>query len=150
MKLKVPPAVVAVFHIGLMWLTSSIIAIGYIPLPGADWVAAALLFAGGLFGVAGLYEFYRHRTSIDPHKPTKTTSLVTSGIYQLSRNPMYVALFFLLIAYATVLQNIVNLFILPLFIWYMNRFQIIPEEEAMEEKFGEAYRDYKAEVRRWL
>lgn len=75
---------------------------------------------------------------------------MTGGIYKVSRNPMYVGLFFLLLAYATMLQNIANLTVLPLFIWYMNRFQIIPEEEVMEEKFGDAYLEYKSEVRRWL
>jgi protein-S-isoprenylcysteine O-methyltransferase Ste14 len=109
-----------------------------------------LLIVAGIFGVAGLYEFFRNGTSVDPHKPEKATTFVTSGIYQVSRNPMYVALFFILIAYATALQNIINLMVLPLFIWYMNRFQIIPEEEVLEDKFGDAYHNYKTEVNRWL
>lgn len=150
MKLKIPPAVVTAICLGLMWLLDYLIHIGYTPLPGARLVAVILLGVAAFFGISGLYQFYKNRTSIDPHKPTKASNLVTSGIYQLSRNPMYVALFFLLLAYATMLQNIANLLVLPLFIWYMNRYQIIPEEEVMEEKFGDAYRVYQSEVRRWL
>lgn len=150
MKLKIPPAILLALCIGLMWLLDYLIPIGFTPLPGARLVAIILLVIGAFFGIAGLFQFYKHRTSIDPHKPTKASSLVTGGIYQLSRNPMYMALFFLLLAYATVLQNIANLLVLPLFIWYMNRYQIIPEEEVMEEKFGDAYREYQSEVRRWL
>lgn len=150
LKLKIPPAVVAALCIGLMWALNNVIAIGYTPLPGNRLVAGMLLLGGGIFGVAALYEFYRNGTSLDPHKPTKASHFVTSGIYQVSRNPMYVALFFILLAYATALQNIVNLLVLPLFVWYMNRFQILPEEEVMEKKFGDAYRNYKTEVNRWL
>lgn len=150
MKLKIPPALVAAISAGLMRLVAEFIPLGRLILPGANWVAATLLAAGGVFGVMGLFEFYRNGTSIDPHKPGKAKALVTGSVYQYSRNPMYLALFFLLMAYASILQNVLNLVFLPLFIWYMNRYQIIPEEEVMEEKFGEAYLDYKSEVRRWL
>ena len=150
MKLKIPPALVAAILAGLMRLIALYIPLGSLILPGASWVASALLLVGAILGVVGLYQFYRNGTSIDPHKPSKTKTLITDGVYSYSRNPMYLALFFLLIAYASVLQNVLNLLVLPLFIWYMNRYQIVPEEEIMEEKFGEAYQKYKSEVRRWL
>lgn len=140
----------AVIVAGLMRLVELFLPFGSLTLPGAYWVAGLLTVAGGVLGVVGLVQFYRNSTSIDPHKPEKTRLLVTEGIYQYSRNPMYLALFFLLIAYASILQNVLNLFLLPLFIWYINRYQIIPEEEAMEEKFGDEYREYKSRVRRWF
>ena len=150
MKLKIPPALVAAILAGLMRLVALYIPLGSLILPGANWVAGALLAVGAILGVVGLYQFYSNGTSIDPHKPSKTKALVTDGVYSYSRNPMYLALFFLLIAYASILQNVLNLLLLPLFIWYMNRYQIVPEEEIMEKKFGEAYERYKSEVRRWI
>ena len=150
MKLKIPPALVAAIIAGLMRMVSVYLPFGSLTLFGAYWVAGLLVVAGGVLGMVGLFQFYRNGTSIDPHNPQKTRSLVTGGIYQYSRNPMYLALFFLLIAYASILQNVLNLVLLPLFIWYMNRYQIIPEEEVMEEKFGDEYREYKSKVRRWL
>lgn len=150
MKLKIPPALVAAIIAGLMRTVSVYLPFGSLTLFGAYWVAGVMLFAGGVLGMVSLFQFYRNGTSIDPHKPQKARSLVTGGIYQYSRNPMYLALFFLLIAYASILQNVLNLVLFPLFIWYMNRYQIIPEEEVMEEKFGDQYREYKSRVRRWL
>lgn len=150
MKLKIPPALVAAIIAGLMRTVSVYLPFGSLTLFGAYWVAGVMLFAGGVLGMVSLFQFYRNGTSIDPHKPQKARSLVTGGIYQYSRNPMYLALFFLLIAYASILQNVLNLVLFPLFIWYMNRYQIIPEEEVMEEKFGDQYREYKSRVRRWF
>jgi protein-S-isoprenylcysteine O-methyltransferase Ste14 len=150
MKLTIPPAIVTAITAGAMQLVAMYIPLGSLRLPGSRLLAALLLIVSGVFGVLGLYQFYRKSTSIDPHKPSKASTLVTDGIYQYSRNPMYLALFFLLIAYATILQNVLNLFVFPVFIWYMNRYQIIPEEEVMEEKFGSEYLEYKSEVHRWL
>lgn len=150
MKLKIPPALVAAIIAGLMRMVSVYLPFGSLTLFGAYWVAGLMVVAGGVLGMVSLFQFYRHGTSIDPHKPQKARSLVTGGIYQYSRNPMYLALFFLLIAYASILQNVLNLVLFPLFIWYMNRYQIIPEEEVMEEKFDDQYREYKSKVRRWL
>lgn len=150
MKLKVPPALVAAIIAGLMRLVAEYIPLGSLTLPGASWMAGMLMILASVFGVVGLVQFYRDGTTIDPHKPQKVKALVTGGVYQYSRNPMYLALFFLLIAYASILQNVLNLLVLPLFIWYMNRYQIIPEEEIMEKKFGDEYQKYKNKVRRWL
>lgn len=150
MKLKIPPALVAAIIAGLMRMVSVYLPFGSLTLFGAYWVAALMMVAGGVLGVVGLFQFYRSGTTIDPHKPQKARSLVTGGIYKYSRNPMYLALFFLLIGYASILQNVLNILLLVLFIWYMNRFQIIPEEEVMEEKFGDEYQEYKSQVHRWL
>jgi protein-S-isoprenylcysteine O-methyltransferase Ste14 len=150
MKLKIPPALIAAIVAGLMRLVALYIPFGSLVLPGAYWVAATLLAVAVGLGLVGLFQFYQSGTTIDPHKPEKTQALVTDGIYRYSRNPMYLALFFLLIAYASLLQNVLNLVFFPLFIWYMNRYQIIPEEEVLEEKFGNTYLEYQSQVRRWL
>jgi len=76
--------------------------------------------------------------------------MVTSGIYRLSRNPMYVGILLMLAAWAVYLANILSASWLPLFVGYMNRFQITPEENALLAKFGGAYASYLKTVRRWL
>ena len=108
------------------------------------------LLAGAVFGFFALLSFYRKRTSIDPHKPEKASVLITDGLYSVSRNPMYLGLLLLLIAYGFYLGSLLSLLVIPFFVWYMNRWQIEPEEEVMLEKFGEEYRKYRSEVRRWL
>jgi protein-S-isoprenylcysteine O-methyltransferase Ste14 len=75
---------------------------------------------------------------------------VTSGVYRHSRNPMYVALASLLFGLAAALDVPLGFLGPLLFITYMNRFQIRPEEKALEARFGAPYLAYKQRVRRWL
>ncbi len=109
---------------------------------------AALL--GVIFGILGVIAFRQAKTTADPFKPETASTLVKSGIYRVSRNPMYLGLALLLLAWAIYLGSVWSLLGIVVFVHYMNRFQIIPEEEAMEKLFGQEYRVYKAKVRRWL
>ena len=83
-------------------------------------------------------------------QPQQTSELVTTGIYRLSRNPMYLGLLLVLTSWGIYLSNFLVLAVLPLFIFYITKFQIIPEERVMREKFGESFQDYKQSVRRWI
>lgn len=150
LKLKIPPVVVVLIFGMLMWgidyyIRSVILSFGF-----AQWIAALFFILGGLLGVIGLIQFYWNATTINPHRPDNTSELVTNGIYSISRNPMYLALLFILIGYGCYLGNLSTLLLIPFFIAYMNRYQIIPEEEIMAEKFQDVYLSYKSEVRRWL
>lgn len=150
MKLKIPPAIVTLISGALMWLIDRYLTIEWLEVGGSFWIVLTFLAIGGLFGLLGLFQFYNHSTSIDPHKPDKASYLVTDGIYSISRNPMYVGLVFFLAGYGFYLGDLLTLLVLPLFVGYMNRYQIIPEEEVMAEKFGDDYLRYKSQVRRWL
>jgi protein-S-isoprenylcysteine O-methyltransferase Ste14 len=150
MNLTIPPVIVTLICGGLMWTFDRYLHTGWLNFDIALWVTVVFCSTGGIFGLLGLVQFYRHSTSIDPHKPDKASDLVTDGIYGISRNPMYVGLLFILAGWGFYLENLLTLLVLPLFVEYMNRFQIIPEEKAMEEKFGDEYLRYKNEVRRWL
>jgi protein-S-isoprenylcysteine O-methyltransferase Ste14 len=109
-----------------------------------------LVIVGVSFDVCGLLAFRQLKTTINPMSPNKTSALVTGGIYRLSRNPMYVGLFLFLMAWAIQLSMLWP-FIGPiLFVIYITRFQITPEERVMESKFGDEYSIYKNKVRRWL
>lgn len=83
-------------------------------------------------------------------QPGKASALVTGSVYRLSRNPMYVGLALLLAAWAVYLSMLWPFLGPVLFVLYMNRFQIGPEERVMRGKFGEDYAAYAARVRRWL
>lgn len=98
----------------------------------------------------GVVCFWRVRTTINPLDPGKASYLVTNGIFRMSRNPMYLSLLLLLVAYAIRLDSL-TIWLGPLiFAAYVTRFQILPEERALAEKFGEAYLDYKHRTRRWI
>jgi protein-S-isoprenylcysteine O-methyltransferase Ste14 len=87
---------------------------------------------------------------VHPIKTERVVSLVTSGVYQYSRNPMYVGMFFCLVGIVLYTSNPLNILFIALFVWYMNKYQIIPEEAFLTDKFGASYTEYMKTVRRWL
>jgi protein-S-isoprenylcysteine O-methyltransferase Ste14 len=113
-------------------------------------IAVALLAGGAWLALDGaaMVSFRRAGTSMVPINPT--TALVTSGPYRVTRNPMYLGMAFLYIALAFALGVIWALVFLPAVIVIVDQFVIAREEPYLERKFGQAYRDYKARVRRWL
>ncbi|MDX8406306.1 MAG: isoprenylcysteine carboxylmethyltransferase family protein [Mariprofundus sp.] len=89
-------------------------------------------------------------TTIDPRYPHKTTTIVDNGIYAFTRNPMYLGSVLILTSLTVWLGTVFGVLVIGLFIFYMTRFQINPEEEMLTAQFGEAYLNYKATVRRWI
>ena len=87
---------------------------------------------------------------MNPLKPDTSSSLVGSGVYKLTRNPMYLGFLMLLLAWAIYLSNAFALLFVPMFLVYMNRFQIEPEERALTSRFGQEFVAYTRRVRRWL
>lgn len=150
LQLKLPPAIVTLVFGAMMWLAANYLRWEWLQFYVPQWLAIVLVMAAALLGVAGLVQFFRVSTTINPHKPDNSRSLVTGGMYRFSRNPMYLALLFILLAYASYLGNAAAFVLLPFYILYMNRYQIIPEEKVLEEKFGAEYREYHSRVRRWL
>jgi protein-S-isoprenylcysteine O-methyltransferase Ste14 len=150
LELKVPPPVVAVLVAAAMWGVALVTA--RIEMPVLVRVSAALAFAVAGVGIAisGLIAFRRARTTVSPVKPEGASSLVTSGVYRFTRNPMYLGLCLVLIAWGLVLSSTLAFFGPVAFILYISRFQIAPEETALSMIFGEAFSSYKAKVRRWI
>ncbi|SMB27567.1 conserved protein of unknown function [Sterolibacterium denitrificans] len=90
------------------------------------------------------------RTTVNPLAPGRSNSVVRTGPYRFTRNPMYLGMALLLLAWCIHLRNpLAPLSILAFFV-YIIRFQIIPEERALLAKFGDAYAAYLSDVRRWL
>ena len=115
------------------------------------WLLGSVFLCIGLFfNFAGGALFRSAKTTGNPNRPEMAASLVISGIYRISRNPMYVGLIFLLLAWAAWLGSLFSLAIIVIFQQYMTQFQIIPEEKALAKRFAEKFPDYCSQVRRWL
>ncbi|WP_432474794.1 methyltransferase family protein [Amphritea sp. HPY] len=109
-----------------------------------------LVIVGSLIALLGVIEFRKAKTTVDPRTPDKAENLVVSGVYQVSRNPMYLGFLIILLSWAFYLDNGATFLILPIFVAYMSKFQIVPEERYMSAKFGKEFSDYCSKVRRWI
>ena len=150
LELKIPPAMLVVIFGLLMWLINQQVGVTWLTGSWQQVVASLISLLALLCVVAGVVSFQRAQTTVDPMHPEKTSAVVTTGIYQYSRNPMYLGFLLLLLAWVFKLGNPITLIMLPLFVWYMNRFQIQPEERILAQQFGEDYTQYQQQVRRWL
>ena len=150
LELKIiPPIQVAIsavlIYVTAQWLPVSATLLEY------KWLTLGVFIVIGLcFSLAGGRAFRSVKTTGNPVNPETASSLVTSGIYRVTRNPMYVGLIFFLLAWATWLGSLFSVVIIVFFQQYMTRFQIIPEERALTELFSDQYHDYCSQVRRWL
>ncbi|MER1941606.1 isoprenylcysteine carboxylmethyltransferase family protein [Castellaniella sp. FW104-16D08] len=150
LELLIPPPLVMLLVGLIMWLLAQIF-----PSLAAAWLsdtlmAIVLAFLGLVIALAGVATFKRARTTIDPKRPTDASALVSSGIYRFSRNPMYLGVLLVLAGWAVYLGNLLSVLGLLVFVAYITRFQIIPEERLLHEKFGAAFLAYKDKVRRWI
>ncbi|MBI5107312.1 MAG: isoprenylcysteine carboxylmethyltransferase family protein [Rhodocyclales bacterium] len=149
-ELKVPPLALAFAFALAMWLAATQAPTLAVELPAHELIAALVASLGaGLVLVAGL-GFRRAGTTVNPTRPQATTAVVDSGIYRLSRNPMYVGFLLMLAGWAVFLAHALPWLFLPAYVGYMNRFQIAPEERMLAAKFGYDYEAYRRSVRRWL
>ncbi len=150
MKLKIPPVFVLIIFGCFMYILSRFLPFGYFDFLGRNVLIVALLTIAGSIGFISLVQFFTSKTSINPKTPSKASSLVTSGMYMFSRNPMYLGLLLILLAWGVWLGNAFNVLIAAGFVKYMNTFQIIPEEEVLNKIFGKAYVQYCTLTRRWF
>lgn len=134
----------------LIWCLARFAPSMRVAVPGAREVAIVIGGIGLGVMILGIAAFIRARTTADPLHPEKASTLVVSGIYRVTRNPMYLGFAIMLLAFVVRLSAWPGVIVVVLFVAYMNRFQIRPEEDALEARFGEAARDYRRSVRRWI
>jgi len=150
LELKIPPDVVWVAVAGLMWLASRVSA-GLGVAESLRRPVALILFAIGVgLIVAARVALDRAGTTWHPTEPGRTTALVTSGVYRFSRNPTYLGMEIVLLSWAAVLASPAAALISALFVVYIGRFQIRPEERMLSVSLGQGYSDYSKHVRRWV
>jgi len=150
LELKVPPPAVAFVTAVLMWLVSRAAPAFAFVFPAGNLLAAGLATLGLVIAISGVVTFRRARTTLNPTKPESSSSLVRWGIYSVTRNPMYLGLLLVLTGWAIFLSNSLAFLFLPAFIVYINRFQIVPEEQALTSLFAGEFVAYQSHVRRWL
>lgn len=153
LELKVPPPVVALCLALLMWLVASAVPVA----PPFDLsiglrasLAVALAVIGQGISIAGIVSFRHARTTINPLKPGAASALVRDGVFRFTRNPMYLGLLLTLVGWAVWLWSPAALLFLPVFVLYIDRFQISPEERALATLFGAEFAGYRTRVRKWL
>ena len=114
------------------------------------WISIIIFSIGLFFIFSAVIQFIKRKTTVNPTKPHKTTSLVITGTFKFTRNPMYLGMLLIIISYAFYESSIISLILIPFFIFYINKFQIEPEEIEMRKKFGKDYEDYCKKVDRWI
>jgi protein-S-isoprenylcysteine O-methyltransferase Ste14 len=144
---RMPPLLLLVLCATAMWL----VAPASEPASSARiMLASALVLSGIVVAVAGVVEFRRAGTTVDPRVPHKAQELVTSGIFAFSRNPMYVGMVLVLIAWSIALDSWLAALVCPVFYVWIDRVQIPFEEKHIVALFGDDYTRYCQRVRRWI
>jgi protein-S-isoprenylcysteine O-methyltransferase Ste14 len=151
MHLRIPPPIVALIGILLIFLSKDYILILYLHPYLQNTLSILFLVVGFVIILLATKEFKKSNTTVNPMKPETSTSLVTSGIFKYTRNPMYLGLSSILLASCFYFSSLLGIIVyVPFFILYITVFQIIPEEEVMKSLFNDEYLDYCSKVRRWI
>jgi protein-S-isoprenylcysteine O-methyltransferase Ste14 len=135
----------------LLHIAAGIVLNWAVPMSfGHAWGWLGLVLLGAAFGITKWSRdvFKKAGTNVPPNQPAIT--IVKDGPYQYSRNPMYVCFLLIFTALALLADApMMMLLIFPLF-YFLDQRIIVPEEEYLLAKFGDAYRDYQRQVRRWI
>ena len=150
MELKIIPVIQVLIAASFMIVIKSITPNFHYFFAFNHLIAVSLITVAVIIGVLAIYCFKVHQTTVNPISIEKTSKVVDTGIYHYSRNPMYLAMLLALIALAVYLSHWLTWLVLPFFIVYITRYQIIPEERALRNNFGQDYLLYTNKVRRWL
>ena len=148
MNTKIPPPIVTLIF-GLCIYFSGPYFPEYI-FSMANFLSGLILFVGVSILIVSAASFRKHQTTINPLKPEQATSLVISGVFSFSRNPMYLGMVFILISISVKFNLLGGLLITLLFALFITKFQIIPEEAAMNKLFPKEFASYKKNTRRWI
>ncbi len=150
LELKIPPVAIGLFVAALMWALKRFAPDFAFALPAGRLIAIGVAVVGVVIAALGVIAFRRARTTVDPLDPGSASSLVVTGIYRWSRNPMYLGVLLVLLGWGLWLANALALPVAVGFVPLLNRLQIQPEERFLTERFGAAYTDYRSHVRRWF
>ena len=113
-------------------------------------ISLFLLILGLAIFLSAVKSFRRQKTTVNPLEPRQASSLVTSGIFKFSRNPMYLGMLIVLLSISFNFNLIGGIITSLFFYFFITKFQIIPEEVAMNELFGDQFIDYSKKTRRWI
>lgn len=150
LQLKIPPPLVVFVAAALMAGLAYAFPGAEIDIPARALLAVVFAVIGAVCIGSGIAEFRRHETTIDPREPQRSSSLVDTGIFRFTRNPMYLGLLVVLTGWAVYLSNLLPFIVLPMYVLFLGKYQIEPEERFLAAKFGDHYEAYRRKVRRWI
>lgn len=150
LTLTIPPPIVGLLSAVGMFLIKKYTDLLPFSLKYQSMLAFAFIVVGFILAVLAAIHFKLDKTTLSPLKPQTSSVLAQQGGFKISRNPMYLGMLFVLLGWGCYLGNVASLLFLPLFVVYMNKFQIKPEEACLRELFGHQYIQYQQKVRRWL
>ena len=148
MNNKIPPPIVTLISGLAIYLSRNIFPNHYGII--LDVFSALLLIFGIIIIRSAFLLFKNHKTTINPLNLTKTSLIVNTGVFKYTRNPMYLGMVFILLSVALKFNIYGGLIVILIFFSFITKFQIIPEEKAMEKLFGQEFKNYKKTTRRWL
>ncbi len=150
LELRIPPVVIVALAALAMGLLARALPPGPLGVETRLLLAVTLALAGAACAIAGILEFRKAHTTVNPLQPEQAAAMVTSGVYRYTRNPMYLGMLCLLTAWGAWLGRATPFVVLPFFVLYMTRFQIRPEERALARRFGAQFDQYARRVRQWI
>jgi protein-S-isoprenylcysteine O-methyltransferase Ste14 len=150
LELLLPPMPLMIVLCAVIWGLAMAFPMLTFSIPSALEWALAFYILGFAFVLPAAISFFKAKTTVDPRTPEKSNTLVITGLYKVSRNPMYLGFLFCLLASSFLFSHILGFVISILFIPYMNSFQISLEEQHLKKAFGQQYTLYCQSVRRWL
>ena len=148
MRNKIPPPIISLFFgLCIYFSKDYFFSFEYKFLDTLSYISYLM---GLCILILAVNSFKKQNTTVNPIKIENASSLVTSGIFEYSRNPMYLGMAIILFGLALMFNVIGGTLFTVLFAIYITKFQIRPEEEVMERLFGEDFLQYKQNVRMWL
>ena len=147
---RIPPPLVGLLVIILIWLLAKVDHLIDLPPQARTFFGLLFLVSGLVVAILANIRFRKADTTINPLDPASASQLVCSGVFRYTRNPMYLGMVSLTLAATFYLSSVLSLGLVAGFAWFLQRFQIEPEERALADLFGGEYRDYKSTVRRWI
>ena len=148
MNNKIPPPIVTFICGVAIYLSKSFFNQFFIY--SNNRISLFLLILGLVVFISAIKSFRRHKTTVNPLEPRQASSLVTSGIFKFSRNPMYLGMLIILLSISFKFNLIGGMFTSLFFYIFITKFQILPEEAAMNDLFGDEFINYSKKTRRWI
>lgn len=150
MEQKILPVFQVFIALALILLFNRFFTAFNYQLPLKALISSILVIFSITIALVAIVSFRKHKTTVNPSTPENTSIIVNTGIYSYSRNPMYLAMAIFLLGISLFCENLLSILPVPLFIWFIAKYQIIPEEKALTLQFGDNYKNYLLEVRRWV
>ena len=149
LELRLPPPLLSLITAVVMWIGAR----DNTPRLRPSWltpIALGIGIAALIIIATAVVTLRRASTTVSPTRPDASRALVTTGVFSVTRNPIYLAATLLLLAYAVYLWQPQSFVAIPVFAAWIHRFQILPEERALRTIFGPAFDEYVAATRRWI